>query len=75
MEVPRTAVAGAVMQRGFHNAFLKHPDRTTSGSFLERGRPIDWIFMRGPVRSDQAFVHSSVSASDHFPLSAQLAFT
>jgi len=42
--------------------------------FLEHGRIIDWIFTRGPVRAGQPQVHRSVSASDHYPLSMNLAF-
>lgn len=75
MEISRTAAASAVMQARFHSAFSKQPDRTTPGSLFERGRPIDWILTRGPVRSERACVHNSISASDHFPLCIQLAFT
>ncbi len=75
MDLPRTAPAGALMQYRFQSAFSTQPDRTTAGSFFERGRPIDWIFLRGSVRSDRACVHTSISASDHFPLAAQMAFT
>ena len=38
------------------------------------GRAIDWIFTRGSFRNDCARVHSSVPASDHYPVSVQLAF-
>ena len=75
MDVTRTAALAALTQARFRNAFSKSPDRTTPGSLLERGRPIDWIFVRGPVRSDNACVHTSVTASDHFPLSVRVAFS
>ncbi len=73
MDVSRTTAAGAIKQARFQNAFSGQP--TTPGSFFERGRPIDWIFTRGPVRGDWSRVHSLVSASDHYPLSVQLVFT
>ena len=41
---------------------------------LEAGRSIDWAFVRGPVRIESARVHSSVRASDHFPISFELRF-
>ena len=73
MDAYRTAAAGAIKEARFQNAFSGQP--TTPSSFFERGRPIDWIFMRGPVRGDCSRVHSLVSASDHYPLALQLVFT
>jgi endonuclease/exonuclease/phosphatase family metal-dependent hydrolase len=74
LDVFRTAAAHAVTQARFHSAFSSQPSRTTPGSLFDRGRAIDWIFARGPVRGESACVHSSVLASDHYPLSVQLAF-
>jgi endonuclease/exonuclease/phosphatase family metal-dependent hydrolase len=73
MDVYRTAAAGAIKQARFQSAFSGQA--TTPGSFLERGRPIDWIFTCGPVRGNCSCVHTSVMASDHYPLSVQVAFT
>lgn len=75
MDVTRTSALAALTQARFRSVFSNRPDRTTPGSFLERGRPIDWIFMRGPLRSDFACVHTSIRASDHFPLSARVTFS
>ncbi|MBV8673045.1 MAG: endonuclease/exonuclease/phosphatase family protein [Acidobacteriaceae bacterium] len=75
MDVSRTAAAGGLNQARFQSVFATQPLLTTPSSLFDRGRPIDWIFTRGPVRSDSARVHTSVSASDHFPLTARLAFT
>ena len=75
MDVTRTSALAALTQARFCSVFSNRPDRTTPGSFLERGRPIDWIFIRGPLRSDFACVHTSISASDHFPLSARVTFS
>jgi endonuclease/exonuclease/phosphatase family metal-dependent hydrolase len=73
--VSRTAAANALNRARFQSAFSKEPSQTTPGSLFDRGRAIDWVFIRGPLRSDRASVHTSVSASDHFPLSVQLAIT
>ncbi len=72
MDVYRTAAAEAIKEARFQNAFSGQP--STPSSFFERGRPIDWIFMRGPVRGDQGCVNTSITASDHYPLSLQAAF-
>jgi endonuclease/exonuclease/phosphatase family metal-dependent hydrolase len=74
LDILRTAAAHAVTQARFHSAFSNQPSRTTPGSLFDRGRAIDWIFTRGPVRSGSACVHNSVPASDHYPLSVQLTF-
>jgi endonuclease/exonuclease/phosphatase family metal-dependent hydrolase len=74
LDVFRTAAAHAVMQARFRSVFSSQPSRTTPGSLFDRGRAIDWIFTRGPLHNDYALVHSSVPASDHYPLSIQLAF-
>jgi endonuclease/exonuclease/phosphatase family metal-dependent hydrolase len=73
MDVYRTAAARSIQQARFQSGFSGQS--TTPGSFFERGRPIDWIFTRGPLRGDGSYVHTLVSASDHYPLSVQLVFT
>jgi endonuclease/exonuclease/phosphatase family metal-dependent hydrolase len=73
MDIDRTAAAVAINQARFQSAFSGQP--TTPGSFFERGRPIDWIFTRGPVRVGCSRVHTSITASDHYPISVQLVFT
>jgi endonuclease/exonuclease/phosphatase family metal-dependent hydrolase len=65
--------ATAISRAQFQDAFANHHAPTTPGSFLEHGRAIDWVFARGPVRGYQPRVHHSVSASDHYPLSIELA--
>jgi len=70
MNVYRTGAAGAIKQARFESAFSGQA--TTPGSLFERGQPIDWIFTRGPVRGECCRVHTSITASDHYPLSVQL---
>jgi endonuclease/exonuclease/phosphatase family metal-dependent hydrolase len=38
----------------------------------KRGAALDWIFLRGDVRSSEAGVHDDVKASDHYPLTVRL---
>jgi endonuclease/exonuclease/phosphatase family metal-dependent hydrolase len=73
LDVSGTPAATAISRADFQDAFANQRAPTTPGSFLERGRTIDWIFTRGPVRAGQPQVHRSVSASDHYPLSISLA--
>lgn len=74
MDVSQAPAAGAITRAQFQDAFANHHEPTTPGSFLEHGRIIDWIFTRGRVRSIELLVHRSVSASDHYPLSINVAF-
>jgi endonuclease/exonuclease/phosphatase family metal-dependent hydrolase len=75
LNVFRTTAAHAVTQARFHSAFSSQLSRTTPGSLFDPGRAIDWIFTRGSVRCDSPCVHSSVLASDHYPLTVELVFT
>jgi endonuclease/exonuclease/phosphatase family metal-dependent hydrolase len=69
------AAANAIRQAQFFSTASKEPARTTpSHSLFEKGRPIDWIFFRGSVRTAPLRIHNSISASDHYPLSVRLAF-
>jgi endonuclease/exonuclease/phosphatase family metal-dependent hydrolase len=74
MDVSHGPAAGAISRAQFQDAFANHHQPTTAGSFLEHGRIIDWIFTRGRVRSIKPLVHRLVSASDHYPLSINVAF-
>lgn len=67
--------AGAINGAQFQDALPGPHIPTTPDSLLARGRAIDWIFTRGPLRVRNAQVCRSVSASDHYPLWADLAFT
>ena len=62
----------AISQAEFRDAFESRHVPTTPHSLFSNGRTIDWIFARGPIRTGQARVYGSVSASDHYPLSVDL---
>ena len=72
LDVSGGPASTAIIQAQFQNAFANQHLPTTPHSFLEPGRSIDWIFVRGPIHATRASVHSSISASDHFPLSTVL---
>jgi endonuclease/exonuclease/phosphatase family metal-dependent hydrolase len=64
-----------IRQAHFHRAFSDQPVRTTPPrSLFDRGQVIDWILTRGSVEAAGLQVHSSVSASDHYPLSLKMRF-
>ena len=67
--------AAALKQAGFLDVLgLPNVRTRPARGVFDRGRSIDWIFSRGPIRVSQSQVHRSVSASDHYPLSVTLAF-
>jgi endonuclease/exonuclease/phosphatase family metal-dependent hydrolase len=74
LDVSGTDATTAIRRADFRDAFANQHAPTTPGSFLEHGQIIDRTFTRGPVRAGQPQVHRSVSASDHYPLSMNLAF-
>jgi endonuclease/exonuclease/phosphatase family metal-dependent hydrolase len=75
LEVPRTAAssqfASAQLNDVFQNA---HSPTTPPHSLFQRQRVIDWIYTRGPICATSPKVHSSISASDHYPLSVVVTF-
>jgi endonuclease/exonuclease/phosphatase family metal-dependent hydrolase len=74
-DVSSGPVAAAISGAQFQDAFLDRRVPTTPNGLFGPGRTIDWIFARGPLRVRQAQVFRSISASDHYPLSADLALT
>ena len=74
LDVSRGEAAIALRRAQFQDAFSNQHVRTTPPhSFIDRGKVIDWIFTKGPIRSSQPRVHRSIVASDHYPLSVNLA--
>jgi endonuclease/exonuclease/phosphatase family metal-dependent hydrolase len=72
LDVSEGRAAAAISKGQFQDAFANQHVPTTPHLFLEPGRSIDWIFVRGPIHATSASVHSSISASDHYPLSVVL---
>ena len=70
LDACRTAASGLFAAAQFRDAFQNdHSPTTPPHSLFQRPRVIDWIFTRGSIRATNPIVHSSVSASDHYPLS------
>jgi endonuclease/exonuclease/phosphatase family metal-dependent hydrolase len=70
-----TPDAAALVQRyGLRNAAGSARRPTAHRHLFVAGRPIDWAFVRGPIQAERAKVHSSVRASDHYPVSFTLTF-
>ena len=76
LDASRSVAADLIRQANFHRALSDQHVRTTPPrSLLDRGQVIDWILTRGSVKAASLQIHSSVSASDHYPLSLEMAFT
>jgi endonuclease/exonuclease/phosphatase family metal-dependent hydrolase len=73
LDASKEAVAFAIAKAGFQDAAASlHAPTTSARSLFERGRRIDWAFVRGPLRTSSGHVHGSVKASDHYPISFML---
>ena len=74
LDVSSGPVSGAIRAAEFSDVFLERRVPTTPDTLFGHGRTIDWIFARGPLRTLHAQVVRTVSASDHYPLCADLDF-
>jgi endonuclease/exonuclease/phosphatase family metal-dependent hydrolase len=74
LDASNGAAADALNRADFEDALANRHAPTKPHSFFEQGKIIDWIFTRKPMRPSGAQVHHSGSASDHYALSADLAF-
>ena len=74
LDVRRRAAFDLFTGAQFLDAFQNdHSPTPPPHSLFQRQRVIDWIFTRGPIYATSPTVHSSISASDHYPLSVVLA--
>lgn len=74
LNAAKTGPAEKLSAEGFRSAVPSARIATTPARhLLEAGRHIDWAFVRGPMRADKGRVHNGVKASDHFPISFDLA--
>ena len=75
LDASQPVADGLIREANFHRAFSDQHVRTTPRrSLFDRRQVIDWILMRGSVKAVSLQVHSSVSASDHYPLSLTMHF-
>jgi endonuclease/exonuclease/phosphatase family metal-dependent hydrolase len=69
LDASKEAVAFVIAKAGFQDAAAPlHAPTTPARSLFQRGRRIDWAFVRGPLRASSGHVHGSVNASDHSDL-------
>ena len=74
-DVSRTPICQGLKAADFRNAFSnQHSLTTPPKSLFDRGKAIDWILVRGPIRATRPQVHSSAPGSDHYPISLTVAF-
>lgn len=70
LNASRVGVAEVLASAGFQGAVPTDRVPTTPPRhMLEPGHHIDWAFVRGPMKASNGRVHSSVKASDHYPIS------
>jgi len=73
LDASKTGAASALAAAAFQDAIASPRAPTTPSRHLfEPGRPIDWAFIRGPIRAGSGRVHNQVRASDHYPISFTL---
>ena len=73
LEVMRSSALDLFTRAQFLDAFQNgHSPTTSSRSVIQRKKVIDWVFIRGPIQAFHPKVQSSVSDSDHYPLSVVL---
>ena len=71
-DVTQPVSASAVAEARFSNPFAGMGKQTTRPPRFVRSKAVDWVLIRGILRAEAPQVHSSVTASDHYPLSVQL---
>ena len=70
MDASKPEISQVLIGAEFHAAVPTAQIPTTPPRhMLEPGRHIDWAFVRGPMKASKGRVHSSVKASDHYPIS------
>jgi endonuclease/exonuclease/phosphatase family metal-dependent hydrolase len=74
LDASREPVALALANARFQDAVAssRSTPTTPAHSLFEARRRIDWALVRGPLRANSGRVHSSVKASDHYPISFML---
>jgi endonuclease/exonuclease/phosphatase family metal-dependent hydrolase len=68
---------GALLrQKGYRNVLgQSHSYTRPARRLFGNPRSIDWAFISGPVSATSGQVHTSVNASDHYPISFSLRFS
>jgi len=74
LDASRGPVAPTLANARFQDALAssRSTPTTPAHGLFEGRRRIDWAFVRGPLRASSGYVHGSVKASDHYPISFTL---
>ncbi|HWC19458.1 MAG TPA: endonuclease/exonuclease/phosphatase family protein [Terriglobales bacterium] len=73
LDASKDAAAVAFAAAGFQDAVAGQGTPTTpSRRLFEPGHRIDWVFVRGPIRTASGQIHNRIKASDHYPISFTL---
>lgn len=73
VDASKPGIDEALARAGFRDAVPTARWATTPARhLLEAGRHIDWAFVRGQGEAKAGKVHTSVRASDHYPISFEL---
>ena len=76
LNASKLGVTDVLGRAGFRDAApTARVPTTPPRHLLESGRHIDWAFVRGPINVKSAQVHSSIKASDHYPISFDVDFS
>jgi endonuclease/exonuclease/phosphatase family metal-dependent hydrolase len=74
LNAAKTGPAEKLSAAGFCGAAPSDRLATTPARrVLEAGRHIDWAFVRGPMQPAKGRIHAEIRASDHYPISFDLA--
>jgi endonuclease/exonuclease/phosphatase family metal-dependent hydrolase len=71
-DIMQRSPSSAIANASFYNPFAGIRTKTTRSPRFGQGKAVDWILIRGSLRAASPQVHSSVTASDHYPISVQL---
>jgi endonuclease/exonuclease/phosphatase family metal-dependent hydrolase len=73
-DASKAAVALHLARARFQDAVAssRSTPTTPAHGLFEGSRRIDWAFIRGPLRASSGYVHGSIKASDHYPISFTL---
>jgi len=76
LNASKLGVTDVLARGGFRDAApTARVPTTPRRHLLENGKHIDWAFIRGPMKVTSAQVHSSIKASDHYPISFDVDFS
>ena len=71
LDISQPSASSLITRANFHNPLSYNGMRPTPGKHFGRRGPLDWIVTRA-LPASSARVHTSVVASDHFPVSVVL---